>query len=218
MPLDYQLELVTGPASEPLTLAEAKLHSRVDVSDDDTLITRLIVAMRQVAEVKLKRRLVSQTWDLTLDAWPSPRYRDGRLRESLYVPLSSTAEIGEELGGNVPLQSVTSITYLDANRATQTVSPTDYRVVPGIPGRIFPVTGKSWPAVLREPAVITIRFVCGFASASDPRLECVKEWMLMNLGTFYDNRESVVVGSAVTPITLCDSLLSPLDWGGGMIT
>ena len=63
--------LITEPASEPVTLAEAKLHLRVDTVDDDARITELITTARQQAELILKRSLLPQTWEKTLDAFPS---------------------------------------------------------------------------------------------------------------------------------------------------
>ena len=59
--LTMQTQL-TPPAAEPLTLAEAKLHLRVDadITDDDSLITALIVTARQQAEHRTGRSLVSQ--------------------------------------------------------------------------------------------------------------------------------------------------------------
>ena len=40
------LTQLSPPAAEPLTLADAKLHLRVDFSDDDALITALSVVWR----------------------------------------------------------------------------------------------------------------------------------------------------------------------------
>ena len=39
------LELATPPASEPVTLAEAKAHLRLEIDDDDALVAGLITAL-----------------------------------------------------------------------------------------------------------------------------------------------------------------------------
>ena len=53
------LQLVTPPAEEPVSLAEARLHLRVDFTDDDALITSLIAAARQAAETLTGRQFVT---------------------------------------------------------------------------------------------------------------------------------------------------------------
>ncbi|MEQ1790660.1 MAG: head-tail connector protein, partial [Rickettsiales bacterium] len=58
------LERISAPATEPITLAEAKLYLRVDSSSEDNLITDLIVAARMSAEAWLKNSLISQSWKL----------------------------------------------------------------------------------------------------------------------------------------------------------
>ena len=66
------LQLVTPPAEEPVSLAEAKQHLRVDGGDDDLLIGSLITAARQAAETKTGRQLITARWKLVLDAFPGP--------------------------------------------------------------------------------------------------------------------------------------------------
>ena len=63
--------LTTPPAQEPVSLADAKAHLRVDVADDDALITRLITGARSELERGLGRALITQSYTYLLDAWPS---------------------------------------------------------------------------------------------------------------------------------------------------
>lgn len=63
----YQ-RLVTPPAIEPITLEEAKLHLRVDGTEENSLISALITAARQKAEEYTRRAFITQTWELALDS------------------------------------------------------------------------------------------------------------------------------------------------------
>ena len=96
------LTLTTPPAVEPVTLAEAKAHLKIDTTDDDALITALIPAARARAEWHTGRALVTQGWTLWLDAWP----------DIIAIPLP-------------PLQAVASVTVYarDDSARARTVSP-----------------------------------------------------------------------------------------------
>lgn len=63
-------ELLTGPAAEPLTRAEAKAFLRIDHEADDVLVDALIAAARRTVEAATGRALLEQTWRFTRDAWP----------------------------------------------------------------------------------------------------------------------------------------------------
>lgn len=65
-----RLALVTGPVTEPVTLAEVKANSRIDGTDLDTHLSLLISVARRVAEQKTDRSYGSQTWCLFLTSWP----------------------------------------------------------------------------------------------------------------------------------------------------
>ena len=68
--------LLTPPAVEPVTLAEAKAYLRVEHDDDDDVIASLIAAARSHIEAQTRRALITQTWQIRRDSWPG----DGRIR------------------------------------------------------------------------------------------------------------------------------------------
>jgi len=169
------LRLVTPPAEEPVSLTEAKAHLRVDGSDDDDLITGLVKAARAYIEEHCRRALVTQTWDLELDAWPSGRV--------IYIPRPR-------------LQSVMSISYTDANGVTAEVSAGDYIVDSASePGRVVLRSSANWPvAELQAAAGVVVRFVAGYGAAGDVP-QPIKQAMLLLTGHWYENRETIVVGT-----------------------
>lgn len=178
------LTLVDVPSTEPVTLAEAKSHLRVTGADDDTLITALIVGARQATENFTHRALITQTWDLTLDAFP----------DEITVPLPL-------------LQSVTSISYIDGNGASQTLASTEYTVdAKSEPGRIVPAYGKSWPVIRNIINAVTVRFVAGHADAAAVP-QAIKQALLLQIGHLYEHRESVNIGSSVTELPMASEYL-----------
>lgn len=195
------LKLITAPTFEPVTLAEAKSHCRVDTSDDDTLLEGLIKATRQYLDGQtgwLNRALCTQTWDLYLDAFPSAEIR---------IPLP-------------PLQSVTHVKYDDVNGVEQTVSSTDYDVdkVDGLsPGYVVPASSFSWPTTYDAINAVRVRFVAGWATDGGSPAVAQTPWPIkhaikMMVSDMYENRESVVIGtisSRVPVATAVENLLLP---------
>ena len=70
--LQHRFELITAPAAEPITVTDTKKHMRVEHSDDDALIARLInVAIEFVdARGALGKTMIMQTWGEWLEAPP----------------------------------------------------------------------------------------------------------------------------------------------------
>ncbi|HWK38638.1 MAG TPA: head-tail connector protein, partial [Hyphomicrobium sp.] len=67
------LVITSAPAVEPVTVSEAKAHLRVDGTAEDTLIGSLILTSRLHIEAALGLALMTQSWRLSLDAWPNGR-------------------------------------------------------------------------------------------------------------------------------------------------
>ncbi len=186
--------LVTAPAAEPITLAEAKAHLRVDGSDDDTLIASLIGAARRHVEDLTGRALITQTWRLS---W------DDQFPAEIRLPKGS-------------LQSVDEIAYIDTAGATQILDPSAYQVdADSEPGRVVPVYGASWPVARSQPAAVTVDWTCGYGDAADDVPAPIKAAMLLLIGTLYRDREGL--GSdGLTELPTQGLLLSPYRlWGFG---
>src|SRR5689334_3072003 len=134
------LVLVTAPVGEPLALPEAKLFAKIDVTEDDALVTDLIAAARRRAEQRHDRAYLTQTFDLFLDRFPV----DEAGRDAPIVC------------PRPPLQSVTSLSYVQSDGTTVVVASTDYTVDVGDrfrhAGQLVPAYGKTWPSVLLKAA------------------------------------------------------------------
>jgi len=182
------LKLVTAPAEEPVSLALAKAHLRVTASEEDALIQSLIIAARDQAETFTRRRFITQTWDLVLDCFPWWR---------LELP-------------NAPLQSVSSITYIDTAGGSQTLDAAKYLVdAKTDPGRLEPAYGEVWPTTRLQMNAVTVRFVCGYGLAAAVP-QPIKHAMLLLIGHLYQNREAIVVGELPQELPLgVQSLLAP---------
>lgn len=61
------LERVSAPASEPVTVSEAKLYLRLDTNAEDALLAEQIAAARMTAEQWMRRSLITQSWKLGYD-------------------------------------------------------------------------------------------------------------------------------------------------------
>lgn len=172
------LVTVTAPAEEPITLAEAKLNLRVDQTAEDSLITALIKTARQAAEHRSNTALITQTLDYYLDRFPC-------------------WEIELPQG---PLQSISSITYVDTDGATQTLNSAEYLVdVAHERGRITPAFGNVWPATREQINAIKIRYSAGYGAAAAVPSE-IKQWMHLAIATWYENRAAILTGGTVADL------------------
>jgi uncharacterized phiE125 gp8 family phage protein len=69
--MNWHDRATVAPASEPISIAEAKDHLRIDHDDEDDYIDGLIQMAREQVESDCARALMTQTRVLTLDRFPS---------------------------------------------------------------------------------------------------------------------------------------------------
>lgn len=165
-------QLVTGPASEPVTLAELKEHLRIASGDtsEDSYLTDLITESREEIEEASGMALITQTWRLAIDHWPSGRQewwdgvRDGHINE-IYGPKSYSALYLPRY----PLLGISSVKVYDEDSTESSITVADYFDIDTVqrPGRINLKVGATWPVALRANNAIIIEYTAGYGSSAD---------------------------------------------------
>lgn len=168
-------EITTGPTQEPITLDEARDHLRIDTTDELPVLDQLIVAAREYTESVLGRSILTQTITAYYQSWP----------RRLFL-----------LQRAAPLQSVTSIKYLDTEGVQQTLSTDIYDVFTAPePGEVRLGYRESWPTHRYETDAIEIAYVSGWTA---PGLvpASLRQALLLLIGHWHENREDT------TPLTI----------------
>lgn len=190
----------TAPAVEPVTLAEAKAHLRVDTSDDDTYIGTLITAAREWCEQYLDRTLVHTQWVMRFDKFPDSGIEPVELPRPPMVT-SGTA-------------TAVTVTFTTEPGATSTYSTAEYRVDRyATPGTVLPIYGSTWTPHRQDDNAISVTWWAGYGASGTSVPAAIRHAMLMLIGTWYERRASADnMGGAEVPFGV-KSLLDSQRWG-----
>jgi uncharacterized phiE125 gp8 family phage protein len=159
------LTLTTAPSTEPVTLAEARLHLRLDddFTADDDLIEVLIQTARESAEHETGRALITQMWERSIDAFP---------------------EVEIELG-KPSVIAITSVIYIDTAGDSQTMDAANYSLDSTTDGGfLLPAVDTTWPETMDTANAVRVRFTTGFGDASAVPA-AVKTWILLRVAALY---------------------------------
>ena len=178
------LALTTPPAVEPVSLAEAKAHLKIDTTDEDALIAALIAAARARAEWHTGRALITQAWTLFLDCWPA---------DAIEIPLP-------------PLQGVTAVTAYARDDSAHVLDASLYTLdTASAPARLALKPGVPPPTNLRRLNAIAVAFTAGYGPSAGDVPQLLKEAILELVAFLYENR-----GEAPAELPLvCLALLAP---------
>jgi uncharacterized phiE125 gp8 family phage protein len=179
--------LITAATAAPITLEQAKVHLKVDGSDEDVYIQSIIDTCTALAEQYTQRSFMQAIWELQLDDW----YECNTLHQL----------------DRCPLVSVDSIKYFDENNAEVTLPTSDYEVynrrVPGFYRFI-----ETLPKVYDRLDVIRVRYTAGYGQVDDSIAAQqasipapIKSAILLLVGHLYENRQDEQVGTIVTKLT-----------------
>jgi len=234
-------EVAQADLTEPMSLADAKLHLRIDSSDDDDLILSLITAARRYAEDYCDRTFVVTKWTMKLDSFygaiGSPvqfglradgNNIEGRqgtvpnLDIELPRPLASptyTDNDGEYITSGVVIRY-----YRAQGSALTTLSSSSYRVdYDSMPAVVRPLYGQTWPTHLVDQNSVTITWAAGPTTYWEDQVggskwgnhnkEGLQAAIKLLVGHLWSNRDaSTETALAEIPFG-AKALLDTLRWG-----
>ena len=200
------LKVLARGTAEPVTLAEAKLHLRVDVTDDDVLIGAMISAARDMVERYTSRTLIYTAYRMTMDMWTW----------DIELPRSPAVEAAANLVTGIAY-ATPRIRYWDNDYVQQTITYADddfellldnnppLLVLP--PSTIWPITAPL------QRGAIEIDWIAGYGAASTSVPQLLRLAILMLVAHWYEHREAVGSFGNEVPLAV-DSVLRLYSDGG----
>lgn len=178
-----RVRIATLPTIEPLTVLEARQHLNLTHTEDDELLAAYIEAARSVVERATHRALLTQVWEVHLDAFPVHNGSD-LFPTALRLP-----------GGHC--QAVTAVTYVDGAGETQTLDAARYQADTSNEqgGVLVPAPGGSWPSTQAgRRSAVTVTQTVGWPDVRSipPMLMHAVRFLI---GHYYEHREAVVTGA-----------------------
>jgi uncharacterized phiE125 gp8 family phage protein len=150
------LQIISGPTVEPVTLADLKAQCRLapEFTLDDAMLTGYITAARVTAERITRRSLASKVYKAFYDSFPFPG-----------VPIRLPVP---------PVTAVSAIKFLDSTLTLQTWDPTEYYLaLIQSPALIVPMPGFVYPCAGRVPGAVEVDLTAGFGADGGPSLSVV---------------------------------------------
>ena len=174
------LKVNTAAAVPILTTAEATTHLKVDTTADDTYIDSLVLAATASAEMFTNRYFINTTVTQYNDHW--------REIETLYK-------------SNV--SSITHIKYYDSDNSLQTLASSVYLLDDSAePARVSLDVSQDWPTIAGRKNAIEVKYIVGYGAAGSDVPDGIKQAVLLIIGNWYQNRQSVVTGTIATELPL----------------
>ena len=187
-----QYKQTVAPTLNAVSLDEIKAHAVVEGYDDyDNLLATLRDRATEAVGKRCKRQIMSATFTATMDAFPAEIVID-----------------------KVPVTSISSIAYTDANGDAQTLTAvteyqTDLSTFDG-PAKIKPAYGISFPTTQAVYGALVVTFKAGYLTAAAVP-DTIKHEICMLAAHWFALREGVVVGSSVSDIPAGLEMLSALN-------
>ena len=187
------LTRVTDGESEVLSLLDIKGHLRDDEDAANDVLLLLITAVRQATEEYLDQSLITSTWTLELDRFPTPS-GDFSLHSHPHHRVIREGRIDLPMG---PVVSIQTVEYFDTDDVLQTLAAANYEFDRN--GRLRPVSTKVWPGTFDRLNAVKVSYTAGQADGGQVP-EDIKLAMKLMIGKFDVGREDIVIGTIIAKL------------------
>jgi uncharacterized phiE125 gp8 family phage protein len=156
-----------APTALPIDADAVKLGLRIDGEDEDDFLESAIAAAVDLAESRMHRAILPQTWQMTLDAFP---------REILLPwPIARTAAVA--------YRAAAGSTWIDLDAAAVSLSP-------GVPSIVRPAYGTVWPIPLCDPDSVRVTFQAASWLTAATVPPGIQHWIIAKVGELFEQREA----------------------------
>jgi uncharacterized phiE125 gp8 family phage protein len=200
------LTVTVAETAYAVTSAEVKQQLRIDGSDDDNVIDRLVIASHNWAKRYTHRSITTQTLKLSID---SIYDADIPIREGMYIGIDQDITRRSIILPESPVASISSVKYYDDADTESTFASSKYYLdSASVPARLILRQGESYPTGLRVANAIEITYVAGYGGASDVPAD-IKQACLTYVAYMFEHRGDLLDGKNVLAPTLATQLLQP---------
>lgn len=134
--------LIVEPVALAVSIEAARRAARTAGTALDAELEEKVRGITGEAEHETGRAFITQTWELTMDAFPP----------AIKLP-------------HPPIASVDHVKFYDVAGVLQTLDPQDYMVdTKSEPGWILPAPGRAWPATAARINAVEVQYVCGYGA------------------------------------------------------
>ncbi len=179
------LKEVTLSETPLFTTAEAKDFLKIDTNADDTLIDNLIKAATESCQIYTNQYFLNTVVEQYSDKW-----------SEVYTLYKS------------PVAAINHIKYYDSNDTEQTWADTNY-ILDDVskPARIGLAVDATLPSLSDRINAVHVKYTVGYGTESTDVPDGIKQAVLLTLGNWYENRQTVITGRTATELPLSSQYL-----------
>ena len=179
------LKVDTAATTPIFTTAEAKDFLKVDTTADDTIIDNLVAAATESCQIYTNQYFINTVVTQYSDNW-----------KEFYSLYKS------------PVSSITHIKYYDKDDSLQTLASSNYILDDTYkPARIGIAVDGELPNLADRINAVQVKYTVGYGTASTDVPEGIRTAIILTVGNWYENRQSVITGRTATELPLSSQYL-----------